>query len=62
MKPCVIGTSAIFTLGFLVGSALAGDIYTLTDDIRGECFYDAFNFEAIPDPTLGRVYVHSAHS
>lgn len=42
-------------LGALVGSALAGATYSLSDCIVGEDFYNAFTFEAIPDPTDGRV-------
>ncbi|KAL4076578.1 glycoside hydrolase family 16 protein [Scleroderma yunnanense] len=49
----------------LVGGALAiaslvkpvftGATYSLCDEIIGEGFYDKFNFEAITDPTHGRV-------
>lgn len=48
-------TSASFALAFLSGTALAGAVYTLNDNIVGEGFYSSFNFEAIPDPTNGRV-------
>lgn len=44
-----------FALASLAGSALAGAVYTLDDSIVGEDFYSSFNFEAIPDPTDGRV-------
>ncbi|KAJ8591346.1 glycoside hydrolase family 16 protein [Rhizopogon salebrosus TDB-379] len=42
-------------LALLTGSALAGGIYTLKENIVGEGFYDSFTFQAIPDPTNGRV-------
>ncbi|KAG2074811.1 glycoside hydrolase family 16 protein [Suillus decipiens] len=42
-------------LASLVGSALAGGIYTLDECVSGEGFYDSFNFENIIDPTNGRV-------
>jgi hypothetical protein len=44
-------------LALLTGSALAGGTYTLKENIVGEGFYDSFTFQAIPDPTNGRVYV-----
>ncbi|KAG1777267.1 glycoside hydrolase family 16 protein [Suillus placidus] len=44
-----------FALASLAGSALAGAVYTLNDRIVGEGFYSSFNFEAIADPTHGRV-------
>jgi hypothetical protein len=31
--------------------------YTLSEEYVGEEFLDLFGFEAIPDPTHGRVYV-----
>jgi hypothetical protein len=62
MKLNAISASASLTLASLVGSALAGAVYTLTEDIVGDGFYDSFNFEAIPDPTLGRVYVYHGRS
>nr|GAT48619.1 laminarinase [Mycena chlorophos] len=38
-----------------------GGTYSLSSNIVGQGFYDAFNFEAIPDPTAGRVnYVDQA--
>lgn len=42
-------------LATLAGSALAGATYSLSDTIVGEDFYNAFTFEAIADPTNGRV-------
>ncbi|KAG0703028.1 glycoside hydrolase family 16 protein [Suillus ampliporus] len=49
------------TLVSLAGYALAGAVYTLNERIVGEDFYSSFNFEAIPDPTNGRVtYVDQA--
>ncbi|KAG9312761.1 glycoside hydrolase family 16 protein [Chiua virens] len=48
-------TNSLFFLSSLARSALAGGTYTICDRIVGEGFYDAFNFEAIPDPTDGRV-------
>ncbi|KAG6380032.1 glycoside hydrolase family 16 protein [Boletus reticuloceps] len=48
-------------LPFFARSVLAGATYSLSDSIVGEGFYNAFNFEAIPDPTNGRVnYVDQA--
>ncbi|KAG2364713.1 glycoside hydrolase family 16 protein [Suillus spraguei] len=59
MKPNTINVS--FALILFAGSALAGANYTLTESIVGEGFYDSFNFEAIPDPTDGRVtYVNQS--
>lgn len=52
--------SSSLALASLVGSALAGAIYTLDECVRGEGFYDSFNFENITDPTHGRVYVRPA--
>ncbi len=37
-----------------------GQTYLIKDDIVGEGFYSAFTFEAIADPTDGRVYVVSS--
>jgi len=48
------------TLASLTGSALAGATYMLSENIVGEGFYSSFNFEAIADPTHGRVYVYPA--
>jgi hypothetical protein len=36
--------------------------YGLADNIVGNSFYNAFSFEAIADPTHGRVYVRSIDS
>ncbi|KAF8128986.1 glycoside hydrolase family 16 protein [Boletus edulis] len=48
-------------LPFFARSVLAGATYSLSDSIVGEGFYNAFTFEAIPDPTNGRVnYVDQA--
>lgn len=47
--------SSSLAIASLVGSTLAGAIYTLNECVRGEGFYDSFNFENITDPTLGRV-------
>lgn len=59
MTPALVG--GILTLVLLAKLAVAGGSYTLSDVIVGEDFYDAFNFEAIPDPTNGRVnYVDGA--
>lgn len=49
--------SSSLTLALLTRSTLAGGFYSLTENIVGYGFYDSFNFEAIPDPTNGRVYV-----
>ncbi|KAG2050252.1 glycoside hydrolase family 16 protein [Suillus hirtellus] len=50
-----ISSSRTLLLASLVGSVLAGRIYTLDECVRGEGFYDSFNFENITDPTHGRV-------
>lgn len=59
MRPSFVrGTLTLVSLAQL---AVAGGLYTLSDSIVGEDFYDAFNFEDISDPTHGRVnYVDSA--
>ena len=36
--------------------AILGATYTLSDTIVGNAFYDAFSWQAISDPTHGRVY------
>lgn len=51
----VIMVAAIFAL-LSFTPALAGT-YLLSDEIIGSDFYTAFNWEAIEDPTQGRVYV-----
>ena len=48
-------TNGGLVLAALAGTAFAGATYSLSDSIVGEGFYSAFNFEAIPDPTDGRV-------
>ena len=48
-------TTGGLALTSLSRSVLAGAKYSLSDSIVGECFYSAFNFEAIADPTGGRV-------
>lgn len=60
MKLNIVNVSV--ALASLAGSALAGAVYTLNDNIVGEGFYSSFNFEAIPDPTDGRVYVYPARN
>ncbi|KAG2074821.1 glycoside hydrolase family 16 protein [Suillus decipiens] len=47
--------SSSLALASLVAPALAGGIYTLDGHVRGEEFYDSFNFENITDPTHGHV-------
>jgi len=44
-------------LASLAKPAFTGATYSLSDEIIGKGFYDKFNFEAIPDPSHGRVYV-----
>jgi hypothetical protein len=46
----------LLTLSLTVSSVL-GAVYFRTEHIVGQDFYDAFNFEAIADPTHGRVSV-----
>ncbi|KAJ7264260.1 endo-beta-glucanase [Mycena rebaudengoi] len=44
-------------------SSVLGAVYRRTEHIVGRDFYDAFNFEAIPDPTHGRVnYVNKTQA
>lgn len=50
-----IERNSSLALALLAGSALAGAVYTLDECVRGEGFYDSFNFENITDPTHGRV-------
>ncbi|KAJ7178224.1 family 16 glycosyl hydrolase [Mycena filopes] len=46
---------------FFAASSVHGATYQMLDNIVGNGFYDHFNFEAIPDPTSGRVnYVNEA--
>ena len=51
----VVLLAALFAL-FSFTPALAAT-YSLSDEIIGSAFYNAFNWEAIEDPTQGRVYV-----
>ncbi|GLB34452.1 putative glycoside hydrolase family 16 protein [Lyophyllum shimeji] len=51
MKSCISPALAVL---FLAGPALAAS-YQLSDSIVGRAFYDAFDFQAIDDPTHGRV-------
>ncbi|KIJ67434.1 glycoside hydrolase family 16 protein [Hydnomerulius pinastri MD-312] len=54
-------TSGSLALASLAGSAFAGATYTLSESVVGNDFYTSFNFEAIADPTDGRVnYVDQA--
>lgn len=48
-------TNGGLVLASLVAPALAGATYSLSDSVVGEGFYNTFNFEAIADPTNGRV-------
>lgn len=48
-------TNSGLVLTSLAGSVFAGAAYSLSESIVGEGFYNAFNFEAIADPTNGRV-------
>lgn len=38
-------------------SPALGGTYSRTDSVSGSGFLDAFSYEAIPDPTHGRVFV-----
>lgn len=49
--------TSVLALAPLVRPAFTGATYSLSDEIIGKGFYDKFNFEAIADPTHGRVYV-----
>ncbi|KAF9239252.1 glycoside hydrolase family 16 protein [Melanogaster broomeanus] len=48
-------TSSALVLASLAGFAFAGAMYTLSECIVGEGFYNSFDFQAITDPTHGRV-------
>ncbi|KIK89907.1 glycoside hydrolase family 16 protein [Paxillus rubicundulus Ve08.2h10] len=48
-------TSGTLLLASLAGSAFGVATYTKSERIAGEDFYNSFNFEAIADPTHGRV-------
>ncbi|KAH7910214.1 glycoside hydrolase family 16 protein [Hygrophoropsis aurantiaca] len=53
--------TGFIALSSLAGSVLGGATYTLKDSIVGTDFYNAFTFEAIPDPSNGDVtYVDMA--
>ncbi|EGN97292.1 glycoside hydrolase family 16 protein [Serpula lacrymans var. lacrymans S7.3] len=47
-------STGALTVASLAGSALAGT-YNVADNIVGNGFYNSFGFEAIADPTAGRV-------
>jgi hypothetical protein len=51
----LLATFSLVSLTQICG--VIGATYTLSDNIVGNAFYDAFNWEAISDPTHGRVYV-----
>jgi len=53
MKLSSLSASVVLALGFFA-PALA-TTYSLTDNIVGSGFYNAFEWEAIADPTNGRV-------
>ncbi|KAJ6614109.1 endo-beta-glucanase [Mycena sp. CBHHK59/15] len=60
MKDAVKISARLFALSSTVSSALAGT-YNRAEHIVGTGFYNSFNFEAISDPTHGRVnYVDEA--
>jgi len=52
MKTCL--STGVVSLLIIAPSAL-GVLYPLSDTIVGSTFYDAFNFEAVADPSHGRV-------
>ena len=54
MKTCL--SAGIVPL-LIVAPSVLGALYPLSDTIIGSTFYNAFNFEAIADPSHGRVYV-----
>ncbi|EDR02394.1 glycoside hydrolase family 16 protein [Laccaria bicolor S238N-H82] len=57
----LFASTALFALSPL--PLVLGATYLLTDNIVGKTFYSNFDWEAIPDPTHGRVnYVNSATS
>lgn len=55
MKTSTTCLLALAALGFVIGPSFAS--YTLADNLAGFDFYDAFDWEAITDPSNGRVYV-----
>lgn len=50
--------AVLLFLSFAANSAF-GTVYNLNNNIIGSGFYDAFVFEAIADPSHGRVYATS---
>ncbi len=54
--PALSAFRAIFTLSYAALALAAA--YSQTDNISGSGFLSAFNYEAIADPTHGRVYVN----
>lgn len=59
MRVSLLSGGLAFAL--LIHRAISGDVYQVCDTIIGNDFYEAFEFEAIPDPTHGRVnYVDCA--
>jgi len=58
MKPSLITIPiALILSGLVAGSSLA-NTYSLADTVIGKDFYTFFEWQAIPDPTNGRVYVN----
>ena len=53
-------TCLLYFLVSLAGSVL-GDTYSLSDSHQGIGFNIAFSYQAITDPTNGRVYVPFLH-
>ncbi|KAJ7464350.1 endo-beta-glucanase [Mycena latifolia] len=60
MRSALAVSARLLVVSATLSSAL-GATYSRTENIVGTGFYNAFNFEAIPDPTHGRVnYVDKA--
>ena len=58
MKSQLITIPVVLLLSGLVSGSSLPDTYSLVDTVIGEDFYSAFEWQAMPDPTNGRVYVN----
>ena len=58
MKSQLITIPIGLLLSGLVSAYSLPDTYSLVDTVIGEGFYSSFEWQAMPDPTNGRVYVN----
>ena len=58
MKSQLITIPLVLILSGLA-SGYSLDVYSLSDTVIGKDFYTFFEWQAMPDPTDGRVYVQS---